>query len=203
MNVHEQIAAVRQALDAYSRAYGPVSSEEKDRWGPGSDRRNIRGEIIKLWLGTGIGTPIVDIPFDDLPRHGREICAAYEEMIRGRSELPQDFITKDELRGNIDALRTEYCWVALCVILDRIYLGDVFVGGEPGYKYVKPDIRHQTHEAMSKWYRENEAGMLWDESEGAYTKADASGFSLPELYIFTRNHSWESLTESIRRETGQ
>jgi len=160
----------------YARAYNPAQDHLTHL------RLKLRKDLYELWKLTSHGAPLLKHPRPELAEASEEICKDYRQWLEKHKDERFEDVVKNELAANIEAVRTEYCWLALETLQTWIWLSSppLIVGESSDYDlYFTQESREAAGDAMKKWYESNKMKLQWNAHDSKFEEDGRWGFEHP------------------------
>jgi hypothetical protein len=166
----------------YTRAYYPAQ-DHLDYL-----RLKLKQDLFELWKLTSHGTPLLKHPRVKLAEASEEVCRDYRQWLEKHKDERFEDVVKNELPANIEAVRTEYCWLALDVLRTWIWLSSppLIIVGEGGSNFdlnFTQESREAAGDAMKKWYESNKMKLQWNAHDSKFEEDGKWGFEHPRFKL--------------------
>jgi hypothetical protein len=150
----------------------------------------LRKDLFQLWFVTGHGDLIVASARRNLPERTDEICANYEKWLQEHQNDDLESVIRSELEANVEAVHSEYCWIALRVLRRWIYFSPdrAGVSGDPDdFVPVTAQSREEAYNAMKKWLDSHKTKLKWSQDRHMFVDDEDKRFDYPQFDLVLHN----------------
>jgi hypothetical protein len=157
--------------------------------GPKAD--SLKEDLFELWKITAHGAPLLARRRSELVEHADEVCKEYRAWVAKHRHTELQHVIRREIPAVVEAVRTEYCYLALAVLKHWIYFtGDwqalqLHVTHTNDYDLTfDSDSRERAHRAMKDWYESDKDLMRWHGGASIFVRWGSSRrFQYPEFKL--------------------
>jgi hypothetical protein len=149
--------------------------------------RSLSRNIYDLCKMTGHCAPILAHAHGELAKHGGDICKDYRAWLKQNEHIDLEQVVRGELFVNIDAVKSEYCYLALDVISTQICFDSppklTVSHGSPYDLPLSSASRAKAHQSMKDWYASNKDKLVWNAKSSIFVNTAGTPFNCPDFKL--------------------
>jgi hypothetical protein len=148
--------------------------------------RDIRKEIVQLWLSTLDPDEIPNVDYLKLSDSSRakEIIKHYENFATEHGEKKLSSLLLENLPKTVRAANSPYAWVCLQGIYRWFAVNNgVMATDADGFEPVTEKTVKQIQQSLHIWYDRNHNSFKWDERKHKFTYRDGGLIHLPPIEL--------------------